>query len=205
MEQQSKRSRPETCAVPRASRTVPHNRQCDRRCGSSGCLPRGRLGALCAGGRDGIHRCVLRSASFRCRRSGLQHGNGAERCVRCAIVQTDTYAKVGYPEALTDPSYRGQILVLTYPSIGAHRASAGRGPRRAALVPHRAAGNYGVPPDDLDEFGRPAAAARTWRATSRALAVCRSVTRASSPRALTHPRSQGCESTSSPTAFISPR
>ena len=37
---------------------------------------------------------------------------------------------VGYPEALTDPSYKGQILVLTYPLIG----------------------NYGVPhaaPDDL--------------------------------------------------------
>src|SRR5919108_2127607 len=31
---------------------------------------------------------------------------------------------VGYPESLTDPSYRGQILVLTYPLIG----------------------NYGVPP-----------------------------------------------------------
>ena len=25
---------------------------------------------------------------------------------------------VGYPEALTDPSYAGQILVLTYPLIG---------------------------------------------------------------------------------------
>ena len=25
---------------------------------------------------------------------------------------------VGYPEALTDPSYRGQILVLTYPLVG---------------------------------------------------------------------------------------
>ncbi len=35
---------------------------------------------------------------------------------------------VGYPEALTDPSYRGQILSLTYPLIG----------------------NYGVPPNDLD-------------------------------------------------------
>jgi len=40
---------------------------------------------------------------------------------------------VGYPEALTDPSYRGQILVLTYPLIG----------------------NYGVPSmEDLDEFGK---------------------------------------------------
>jgi len=25
---------------------------------------------------------------------------------------------VGYPEALTDPLYKGQILVLTYPLIG---------------------------------------------------------------------------------------
>ncbi|XP_071808094.1 multifunctional protein CAD-like [Asterias amurensis] len=40
---------------------------------------------------------------------------------------------VGYPESLTDPSYRSQILVLTYPLIG----------------------NYGVPPDDRDENGLP--------------------------------------------------
>merc|ERR1719427_2226321 len=39
---------------------------------------------------------------------------------------------VGYPESLTDPSYSGEILVLTYPLIG----------------------NYGVPSEDeLDEFG----------------------------------------------------
>lgn len=36
---------------------------------------------------------------------------------------------VGYPESLTDPSYKNQILVLTYPSIG----------------------NYGVPPHGKDE------------------------------------------------------
>ena len=41
---------------------------------------------------------------------------------------------VGYPEALTDPSYRGQILVLTFPLIG----------------------NYGVPDDSVfDEYGLP--------------------------------------------------
>lgn len=41
---------------------------------------------------------------------------------------------VGYPEALTDPSYRGQILVLTYPLIG----------------------NYGVPDEDVkDNDGLP--------------------------------------------------
>ncbi|XP_066542532.1 carbamoyl-phosphate synthase [ammonia], mitochondrial [Hoplias malabaricus] len=39
---------------------------------------------------------------------------------------------VGYPEALTDPSYRGQILTLTYPIVG----------------------NYGVPnTKELDELG----------------------------------------------------
>jgi len=36
---------------------------------------------------------------------------------------------VGYPEALTDPSFRGQILVMTYPLVG----------------------NYGVPSEDLWE------------------------------------------------------
>jgi len=40
---------------------------------------------------------------------------------------------VGYPESLTDPSYHGQILTLTYPLIG----------------------NYGVPPYKCDEFGVP--------------------------------------------------
>ncbi len=43
-------------------------------------------------------------------------------------------AMTGYPESLTDPSYRGQVLVLTYPSIG----------------------NYGVPgkqkQDDMFQF-----------------------------------------------------
>jgi len=37
----------------------------------------------------------------------------------------------GYNESLTDPSYRGQILVFTYPLIG----------------------NYGVPSEELNEFG----------------------------------------------------
>jgi len=42
---------------------------------------------------------------------------------------------VGYPEALTDPSYRGQILVLTFPLVG----------------------NYGVPcAMQLDALGLPA-------------------------------------------------
>lgn len=37
----------------------------------------------------------------------------------------------GYPESLTDPSYRGQILVFTYPLIG----------------------NYGVPSEEKNEYG----------------------------------------------------
>jgi len=45
-----------------------------------------------------------------------------------------TTGMVGYTEALTDPSYAGQILVFTYPLIG----------------------NYGVPPYGLtDEYGLP--------------------------------------------------
>ena len=40
-------------------------------------------------------------------------------------------AMVGYPETCTDPSYTGQILVLSYPFVG----------------------NYGVPGDDMDEHG----------------------------------------------------
>ena len=38
---------------------------------------------------------------------------------------------VGYPESLTDPSYRKQILVLTYPLIG----------------------NYGIPEPSKDKYG----------------------------------------------------
>ncbi|KAK2196977.1 bifunctional Carbamoyl-phosphate synthetase [Babesia duncani] len=42
-------------------------------------------------------------------------------------------AMVGYPDALTDPSFVGQLLTLTCPIIG----------------------NYGVPSDEIDEFGLP--------------------------------------------------
>ncbi|MCI4338910.1 MAG: glutamine-hydrolyzing carbamoyl-phosphate synthase small subunit [Thermoplasmata archaeon] len=44
-----------------------------------------------------------------------------------------TTGMVGYPESLTDPSFRGQILTFTYPLIG----------------------NYGVPSNDLDADGLP--------------------------------------------------
>lgn len=42
-------------------------------------------------------------------------------------------AMMGYPESLTDPSYAGQLMVLTFPLVG----------------------NYGVPPFSLEENGIP--------------------------------------------------
>lgn len=52
---------------------------------------------------------------------------GAQRSVAGELVfQT---GMVGYPESITDPSYRGQILVITFPLVG----------------------NYGVPPRDAKD------------------------------------------------------
>ena len=49
----------------------------------------------------------------------------------CVII-TILFLFFRYPESLTDPSYRGQILTLTYPIVG----------------------NYGVPnSQELDELG----------------------------------------------------
>jgi carbamoyl-phosphate synthase small subunit len=44
------------------------------------------------------------------------HSFGLPQCVAGEVVFNT--GMVGYPEALTDPSYKGQILVLTYPLIG---------------------------------------------------------------------------------------
>ncbi len=41
---------------------------------------------------------------------------GADKAVSGEVVFNT--GMVGYPESLTDPSYRGQILCLTYPLIG---------------------------------------------------------------------------------------
>ncbi len=47
-----------------------------------------------------------------------------------------TTGMVGYPEALSDPSYRGQILVFTYPSVGNYGVPAvGTGSRHPGLDP----------------------------------------------------------------------
>jgi carbamoyl-phosphate synthase small subunit len=60
----------------------------------------------------------------------IGHGFGTPKKTSGEVVFSTSM--VGYPEALTDPSYKGQILTLTYPLVG----------------------NYGVPPYDLN-FGIP--------------------------------------------------
>lgn len=57
---------------------------------------------------------------------------GAEHSVSGEVVFNT--AMTGYPESLTDPSYAGQILVMTFPLIG----------------------NYGVPPKGEYQWGLPA-------------------------------------------------
>ena len=41
---------------------------------------------------------------------------GADKSISGEVVFNT--GMVGYPESMTDPSYRGQILVLTYPLVG---------------------------------------------------------------------------------------
>ncbi len=55
---------------------------------------------------------------------------GAEKSISGEVVFAT--GMVGYPEALTDPSFKGQILVLTYPLVG----------------------NYGVPPKEFWESAK---------------------------------------------------
>ena len=54
---------------------------------------------------------------------------GYERPVAGEVVFNT--AMMGYPESLTDPSYAGQLMVLTYPLVG----------------------NYGVPPFTVEDNG----------------------------------------------------
>ena len=56
---------------------------------------------------------------------------GAPRSVSGEVVFNT--GMVAYPESLTDPSYAGQILVITYPLVG----------------------NYGIPSDEKDDLGLP--------------------------------------------------
>ena len=58
--------------------------------------------------------------------NGLSFGAAVSISVEC-VFQT---GMVGYPESLTDPSYRGQILVLSYPLIGNYGI-----PKRRCVTP----------------------------------------------------------------------
>lgn len=70
-------------------------------------------------------------ATFTIRNGPVFHGKSFGAKLNISGEAVFTTSLVGYPESLTDPSYRGQILVFTQPLIG----------------------NYGVPPTEKDENG----------------------------------------------------
>ena len=74
----------------------------------------------------GMAKLILEDGTeFYGRSFGATHGVSGEVVFNTAMT--------GYPESLTDPSYAGQILVMTYPLIG----------------------NYGVPDTGVDDSGLP--------------------------------------------------
>lgn len=70
-------------------------------------------------------------ATFTIRGGPIYHGKSFGAKTNISGEAVFTTSLVGYPESMTDPSYRGQILVFTQPLIG----------------------NYGVPSSVKDEFG----------------------------------------------------
>jgi carbamoyl-phosphate synthase small subunit len=70
-------------------------------------------------------------ATFTIRDGPIFHGKSFGAKTNISGEAVFTTSLVGYPESMTDPSYRGQILVFTQPLIG----------------------NYGVPSDARDEYG----------------------------------------------------
>jgi len=70
-------------------------------------------------------------ATFTIRNGPIFHGRSFGARSNASGEAVFTTSLVGYPESLTDPSYRGQILVFTQPLIG----------------------NYGVPSNMRDEYG----------------------------------------------------
>src|SRR6266536_67661 len=69
-------------------------------------------------------------ATFTIRDGPVFHGKSCGASSNISGEAVFTTSLVGYPESLTDPSYRGQILVFTQPLIG----------------------NYGVPSSVRDEY-----------------------------------------------------
>jgi carbamoyl-phosphate synthase small subunit len=70
-------------------------------------------------------------ATFTIRDGPIYHGKSFGAKTNISGEAVFTTSLVGYPESMTDPSYRGQILVFTQPLIG----------------------NYGVPAPVRDEYG----------------------------------------------------
>lgn len=70
-------------------------------------------------------------ATFTIKDGPIFHGKSFGARMNISGEAVFTTSLVGYPESMTDPSYRGQILVFTQPLIG----------------------NYGVPSSDRDEYG----------------------------------------------------
>ncbi|EGP88829.1 unnamed protein product [Zymoseptoria tritici ST99CH_3D7] len=70
-------------------------------------------------------------ATFTIRDGPIFHGKSFGARTNISGEAVFTTSLVGYPESMTDPSYRGQILVFTQPLIG----------------------NYGVPSNARDEYG----------------------------------------------------
>ena len=87
---------------------------------------------------------------------------------------------VGYPESLTDPSYSGQILVLTYPLIGNYGVPADERPGGSAASSSptasrspawssrscRASSATGTPSGSLDDWLQGAARSPGWPAST---------------------------------------
>ena len=96
------------------------------KCSFPDCLGKGRLETETSPERAGKAVLVLEDGSF-----FVGRGFGATAKVSGEVVFSTSM--VGYPESLTDPSYNGQILTLTYPLVG----------------------NYGVPAYDDYMFGVP--------------------------------------------------
>jgi len=89
--------------------------------------PQGFVGATMGSSGMRTAQLVLEDGS---RFTGVSFGH-EESCSGEIVFNT---GMVGYPESLTDPSYRGQLLVSTYPMVG----------------------NYGVPlAGQMDEYGLP--------------------------------------------------
>ena len=61
-----------------------------------------------------------------------------------------TTGMVGYPEALTDPSYRGQVLTFTYPSLGNYGVAAGGDGAADAGEGVAAGGDGALPPRPME-------------------------------------------------------